>query len=165
MTRALVGAIIVCLAGCSASPAAPPSVALLDEAERRAAQGDYAAAVNLYEDVLAFQSNPAVLAKARAGRDTVAGLLAARGEADRLRQQLAAREAEILRLRDALVTRERALAAQERALAVRDGELAQVRHELAARQAEIRQLSAETDKLRADLDNLRRIDLNLERRR
>jgi hypothetical protein len=165
LTRLLLGAIIVCLVGCSPRLVAPPAVVLLDEAERLAIQGDYPGAVNLYDDVLFRQSDPAVLARARAGRDTAAGLLAARDEQARLREQLAAREGEIRRLHDALAAREQTLAARERALAARDGELARAQQELAARQAEVKQLAAEAEKLRADLESLKRIDLNLERRR
>jgi septal ring factor EnvC (AmiA/AmiB activator) len=165
LTRLLLGVIIGCLAACSSRPVATFEVALLDEADRRAAQGDYAAAVNLYEDILAFQADPAVLDRARTRRDTVAGLLAARGEVARVREQLAAREAEVRRLQEQLAAREQALAARERTLAARDGELARAQHELAARQAEMKQLAAEADKLRADLENLKRIDLQLERRR
>jgi hypothetical protein len=166
LTGLRLGAIIVCLVvGCSPRPVVRPAVALLDEAERLAIQGDYPGAVSLYDDVLSRQTDPAVVARARAGRDTAAGVLTARAEQARLREQLAAREAEVRLLQDQLVAREQALAARERTLATRDGELARTQQELAARQAEIKQLAAEAEKLRADLESLKRIDLNLERRR
>jgi hypothetical protein len=83
---------------------------------------------------------------------------AALAELETRETELAAREAE-LAARDAL------LAARRAELAARDAELAARQAELMAREAETARLKSEVAKLGADLQRLKRIDLNLERRR
>lgn len=149
---------MLCLAGCSVLAAQRLSGAALDEADRLAVQGDYAGAVTLYDDFLIRSPDDARALRARAGRETATALLSARAEIGRLRGELAAREGDLKRLREQL-------AAQEQVLNTRQGDVARLQQELATRQADLARLNAEAEKLRADLENLKRIDLRLERRR
>jgi hypothetical protein len=106
LTRLVLGAAALALAACGTSLWPPPL--LLDRADRLAAQGDYGGAVRAYDELLA--RNPQDL-RAQARRDTVAGLLAARADLARLREELTARESELHRLRQEM---QRLLAETER---------------------------------------------------
>lgn len=158
MTRAVLGAMMLCLAGCSALAVLRPSGAGLDEADRLAVQGDYAGAVTLYDDFLLRNPDDASAPRARAGRETATAVLSIRAELGRVREQLVAREAEIKRLRDQL-------AASDQAVTTQKGEVTRLSQELATRHADLQRLTAEAEKLRTDLESLKRIDLRLERRR
>jgi len=79
--------------------------------------------------------------------------------------ELAARETELAAREAELAVRDAELAARQAELAARDAELAARQAELVAREAESARLKSEVAKLGADLRRLKRIDLNLERRR
>jgi TolA-binding protein len=168
-TLALVGAVAL-LAGCAAwSPEPPASDLLLARADTLAQQGDVPGAAGLYIEVMnRYPDTPAAL-RARTARDALTTI-------QKLRVDLAAREADLVAVRRDLAARQSDLAARESALAARESELARVqqesaareaelnklRAEIVARQADITRLTAESDRLRADLDQLNRIDLRLE---
>lgn len=128
-------ALVVGLAGCAIL--ARPSDTLVEQGDRLARQGNYTGAVEAYDAVLARYPEAEAAGRARAARETVMELIAARVDIARLRGALAARE----------------------------GELARLRQDLAARRAELRRVNAEAERLRADLEQLKRIDLREERRR
>ena len=88
------------LAACATS-LWPPGL-LLDRADHLIAQGDHAAAVRLYDEVLAKYPDDPLARRAQARRDTVSSLLAARADLTRLRVELTARETELTRLRQEL---------------------------------------------------------------
>jgi TolA-binding protein len=124
------------LAGCATWPWRP-AARLLERGDALAGRGDYGAAVQAWEELLArYPDDPAAPA-ALARRDTTAALLTAREQIARLRGELAARESELARLRQ----------------------------EHARLAAEAERLRSEADRLRSDLEHLKRIDLRLERRR
>lgn len=149
MNRFLLGATLLILAGCGSWPSLwrPSPPPLLDRADGLALEGEYAGALSAYDEVLRAQPEGPAALRARAGRQTVAALVAAQEEVARLRGALA----ELARLRDEL--------------AAREAELMRLRQDLAARQADLQRLTAEADRLRADIENLKRIDLRLERQR
>lgn len=146
---------MLCLAGCAAVPAGHPATSLLDRGDRLVAQGDFAAAVTVYEELLARYPDDAVAPRARASRDAAARILAARQEIDQ----------EVSRLRAELAVRDDELTRMKQDLTARESEVARLQRELATRQAELQRLTAEAERLRGDLEQLKRLDLKLERRR
>ncbi|MBI4638994.1 MAG: hypothetical protein HY727_21865 [Candidatus Rokubacteria bacterium] len=152
------------LAGC-ATWSWHPSTALLAQADRLSERGEYARAVEVYDEFLARHSDDGEVPRARARRATAAAIVSARAEIDGLRRELGLREAEIARMAQELGRLGRALAAREGELASRDAEVERLRLELAARQAEVARLASEAERLGADLERLKRIDMRLERRR
>lgn len=150
-------ALLACaLAGCSALAALrpPAGAALLAQADGLAAEGRYEDALAAYEDWLRRHPDAGEARRVRASRAALAALVEARAEVARLRRQLD----EVAGLRDELAARERELARVRGELAGRDGEVARLRQEVA-------RLAAEADRLRADLETLKRVDLEMERRR
>ena len=87
------------LAGCA--PWWPPAT-LLDRADRLVQKGDYASAVRTYDELLAKYPDDPSARRALVSRDAVAGLLAARADIARLREELASRDGELNRLRQEL---------------------------------------------------------------
>ena len=145
MTRVVLAVIIVSLAGCASwSPASRPSATLLAKADRLVTQGQYADALDAYEQVLAKYPEANEAARARISREAIAELLAARARIARLTTGMKTQEAELARLRELA--------------AARAGELVHAR-------AEIARLTADADRLRTDLEQLKRIDIDMERRR
>jgi outer membrane protein assembly factor BamD (BamD/ComL family) len=154
LTRLILVVIIGAIAGCSTlSLPLPsrPSSTLLAQADRLLGEGQYTDALEVYGEVVTKYPNTDDAARARARHDTIAGLLAARaqvtrltGEVTRLTAETKAQEAELVRTREQV--------------AGRDGELARARQEIG-------RLTAETDRLRTDLEHLKKIDIDLERRR
>jgi hypothetical protein len=94
--RALVGLAVLTLTltGCAGWSLLPDDA--LARAERLVEQGDYGAAVNAYNEFLARYPHET---RARASRDALASLLAARAEVARLRDTLALRDGELTKLR------------------------------------------------------------------
>jgi tetratricopeptide (TPR) repeat protein len=127
---------IVVLAGCTSWPVGR-SVALKEQGDRLIAEGQYAAAVRAYDEFLARYPDNHEAPRVLARRDAIAGLLGAREEIARLQGELG----------------------------VRDGELGRLRQEIARLTAESERLRSEADRLRADLEKLKRLDIELERRR
>ena len=145
MTRILLAVMIVSLAGCASwSPLPRPSATLLVQADRLVTQGQYADALEAYEQILAKYPEATEATRARISREAIAELLAGRARIGRLTAGMKAQEAELARIRDQI--------------AARDAELSRAR-------AEISRLTADADRLRTDLDQLKKIDLDLERRR
>lgn len=93
MGRAVLVAMLT-LTGCAGLPRTTHEA--LARADRLVEQGDYGAAVQAYDEVLARAPHDA---RARASRDALATLLAARADVARLRDTLAARDGELSRLR------------------------------------------------------------------
>jgi len=161
LTRIAVAAIILAFAGsgCTSwSVFERPSGTLLVKADRLVDQGEYARALDAYDELLVRYPDDNAAPRARSSRDAVARLIAAREEVERLRQNLAARDRDLQQARDTL--------------ALRDGEMQGVHQELQRMtteserlRAESDRLRAESDRLRADLERLKRIDLEIERRR
>jgi chromosome segregation ATPase len=117
---------------------------LLVQADRLVAQGQYTGALEAYGEIVSRYPNTEDAARARGHRDALASLLATRAQIARLTGDMKAQEAELARAREQL--------------AGRDGELARARLEIA-------RLTAEADRLRTDLEHLKKIDIDLERRR
>jgi len=112
---------------------------------------DYRAAQIAFERLLAEYPKSDWEADARAWHATLVEIQALeaeaawlRGEATKLQGELQAREAEAARLR---------------------GEATKIKGELQAQEAEAARLKNETARLETDLERLKRIDMNLERRR
>ena len=110
---------------------------VLVRADRLVAQGQYADALEAYEEILAKYPHTDDAGRARGSRDTLGHLLAARAQITRLTAEVKAQEAQ---------------------MKAQDAELARARQEIA-------RLTAEADRLRTDLENLKKIDIDLERRR
>lgn len=144
MTRWVLVVIIWAIAGCASSSPPRPSATLLVQADRLVTQGQYASALEAYGEILAKYPDTDEAGRARSSRETLAGLLAARAHVARLTADMKAQEAELARTRDQV--------------AARDGELTRARQEIA-------RLAAEADRLRSDLEHLKKIDIDLERRR
>jgi hypothetical protein len=186
MSRVVVLLVVATLcAGCAAlerfrQPAEPPSEAarLTIRAETLAREGHAVAARDLYVRVVNELVQDVVHARAlfnlaRLQVDPGSGLQDYRAARLTFRRLLTEyprgeREAEA-RAWDALLTqlasRETELASRDGELAARQTEVARLRNELAARDAEATRLRNEVAKAGADLQRLKRIDLNLERRR
>jgi hypothetical protein len=88
------------LAGCALLSV--PSSALVARGDRLAQQGDYAGAVQAYDEVIAKYPDDGVAPRVRVSREAMAGLLAARADVVKLRETLAAREGELARVRQDL---------------------------------------------------------------
>ena len=110
---------------------------VLVRADRLVAQGQHADALEAYEEILAKYPDTGEAGRARSSRDTLGHLLVARAQITRLTADMKAQEAQ---------------------LKAQDAELARARQEIA-------RLTAEADKLRTDLETLKKIDIDLERRR
>jgi len=152
LTRWILVVIIGAIAGCaSSSPPTRPSTVLLGKADRLASQGQYTGALEAYGEIVTKYGETDEAAHARSSRDILTSLLAARAQVARLTAEMKAHEAELAR------AREQAATAREQG-AARDGELSRARQEIA-------RLAAEADRLRTDLENLKKIDIDLERRR
>lgn len=140
MTRIAVAAIVLAFAGsgCTSwSVFERPSGTLLVKADRLVDQGEYARALDAYDELLVRYPDDNAAPRARSSRDAVARLIAAREEVERLRRELET---------------------ARQALVGRDGDLQRARQEL-------QRVTAESDRLRADLERLKRIDLEIDRRR
>ena len=153
MTRVALAVMIVSLAGCAAWSSAPPrpSTTLLVRADRLVTAGQYADALEAYEQILAKYPETNEAARAQISRDALSELLAARARIGRLTAGMKAQEAENTRMRD-----DNARMREENA---------RMRDELSRARAEIARLTADADRLRADLEQLKRIDIDLERPR
>jgi hypothetical protein len=125
------------------------------KADRLVDQGEYARAVQAYDELLERYPDDAAALRAPSRREAIVRLVAAREEVERLRQALSARERELQQAREAL---ERELQQAREALAARDTEVQRHRQEL-------QRVTAESERLRSDLEKLKRIDLEIERRR
>lgn len=121
-----------------------PSAGLLRVADDLASRGEFETARAKYDELATKYPDAPAAPRARAVRDALAKILETREQIERLRGELAAREAELARLRQSLSTRET---------------------ELARARQELQRIGTEADRLRADLEELKRIDLRLERRR
>jgi Neuraminidase (sialidase) len=145
LTRWILVVIIGTIAGCAASsPLTRPSTSLLGKADRLVSQGQYAGAIETYGEILTKYPDTDEAKHARSSRDTLSSLLATRAQVARLTAEMKAQEAELVRAREQT--------------AAREGELQRARQEIA-------RLTAEAERLRADLENLKKIDIDLERRR
>jgi chromosome segregation ATPase len=113
-------------------------------ADRLATAGDLDGALRAYESALEEGASGGAAIRARAGFATVSAAIAARDELKRVRVELARVTADI-------TARERELARLAKDLNARDGELSRLR--------------TEADQLRANLEDLKRIEMRLERRR
>jgi chromosome segregation ATPase len=144
--------IIVTIAGCVLSAPAPrPSETLLVRADGLVTDGQYADAVAAYGEILTKYPDTDEAGRARRSRETLNSLLAARAQITRLTAEIKAQAVQ-------MKTQEGELARVRGEVTTRDGELAKARQEIA-------RLTAEADRLRGDLDNLKKIDIDLERRR
>ena len=139
MTRWILVVIIGAIAGCvlRSAPPARPSAALLVRADGLAAEGQYADALEAYGEILAKYPGTGEAGRARSRRETLVNLVSARAQVARLTAEMKAQESQ---------------------LKTQEAELARARQEIA-------RLTAEADKLRADLEHLKKIDIDLERRR
>jgi uncharacterized protein (DUF3084 family) len=158
---------IVSLAGCAAWSSTPPrpSTTLLVRADRLVTAGQYADALEAYEQILAKYPETNEAARAQISRDALSELLAARARIGRLTAGMKAQEAENTRMRDDNArTREENARTREENARMRE-ENARMREELSRARAEIARLTADADRLRADLEQLKRIDIDLERPR
>jgi chromosome segregation ATPase len=152
LTRWVLVVIIGAVAGCASSSSPPrPAATLLVQADRLAAQGQYAGALEAYGDIVAKYPQTEEAGRARSSRELVASLVAARAQIARLTTEMKTQDTQ-LKTMEAELTRVRAESA------ARDGELTRARQE-------ITRLTAEAERLRADLENLKKIDIDLERRR
>ncbi len=152
MTRWALVVIIVMIAGCVLSAPVPrPSETLLVRADRLVTDGQYADAVAAYGEILTKYPDTDEAGRARRSRETLNSLLAARAQITRLTAEIKAQEVQ-------MKTQEAELARIRGEVTARDGELAKARQEIA-------RLTAEADRLRVDLDSLKKIDIDLERRR
>jgi hypothetical protein len=109
LNRLVFTAAVLTLVACT--PVVRPSAVLLDRADRLVGDGDYRAAVGAYDEILTRYPQDRIARRAQVRRDTVAGLLAARADVARLREELVAREVEVGRLRQEV---QRLLAESER---------------------------------------------------
>ena len=101
MRTLAVATLVSLLAGGCASGAAWPwwRSEELTKADRLAERGDYEAPMAAYDAYLAKHSDSAEAGRARMSRDTLASILALRREIERLREDLANREADLERLK------------------------------------------------------------------
>jgi len=96
----LVIALLALLGGCALANRPPQS--MLERADRLVEQGHYAAAVRIYDELLATYPTASVAPRAVASRETLSTLLAARADVVRLKEELAARDTELGRLKQEL---------------------------------------------------------------
>ncbi len=99
MRRIALGALALALTGCATGRSGDDA---LGRADRLVDQGEFAAAVQAYDDALARHLDEQRAFRARTSRDAVASLIAARADVARLQQALATREGEVSRLRQEL---------------------------------------------------------------
>ena len=152
MTRWALVVIIGAIAGCVLStPASRPSEMLLVRADGLVAGGQYADALEAYGEILAKYPDTDEAARARRSRETLNNLVAARAQIARLTAEMKAQDVR-------MKAQEAALARVRGEVTARDGELARARQEIA-------RVTAEADRLRVDLENLKKLDIDLERRR
>lgn len=164
MTRALLLVALVC-SGCALwTPLARPGGDDLSRADALAVQGEYVSALAAYDEVVRREPEGAAAKRARAARSTLASLIAAREEIGRLERAIETRESELERARRDRATRTSETARLARDLQARDAELARARQELANRHSELGRLSAEAERLKGALEDLKRLELRLERR-
>jgi len=113
MKRVTALALVLVLAGgCATGPGWPlarPPAPLLAKADRLAEQGNYEAAVTVYDEFLAASGDDSTAPRARMSRETAAAVVATRVEITRLKQELAKlheeltkREADLAKVRDDL---------------------------------------------------------------
>ena len=159
MTRLVVAVMIGVLAGCaSARPVPGPSATLLAQADRLVSDGEYAGALEVYGEILARYPDKQEAAHARTSRETVTRLVAARSQIARLTAEMNALTSEMKVLTSEMKAQEAELARARELASTRDGDLSRAKQEIA-------RLTMEAEKLRADLEQLKRIDIDLERRR
>ena len=152
MTRWALVVIIGAIAGCVLStPPSRPSEMLLVRADGLVADGQYADALEAYGEILTKYPDTDEAGRARRSRETLGNLLAARAQIARLTTEIKTQEVQ-------MKAQEVELARVRGEVTARDGELAKARQEIA-------RLTAEADRLRGDLENLKNIDIDLERRR
>ena len=163
---------VVALAGCvtvSAPTPPSPSAIMRERADRLVERGDHEAAVRAYDEILERYPEDREAWRARASRSVVTAMMTAQAEAVRLRQEARDSELqlqrEVERVRQELAVRDADLAQLRTDLAGRDTEVARLRQEITARQAELARLASETEQLRLDLEKLKNADMRLERRR
>jgi chromosome segregation ATPase len=152
LTRWALVVIIGATAGCVVSVPAPrPSETLLVRADGLVTDGQYADAVAAYGEILTKYPDTDEAGRARRSRETLNSLLAARARITRLTAEIKAQEVQ-------MKAQEADLARVRGEVAARDGELAKARQEIA-------RVTAEAERLRVDLEHLKKIDIDLERRR
>ena len=171
MSRLVLGLVLVLVTACTLLPRDAASRALA-EADARAGQGEYPAAIAAYDAYLARYPEYGGVERARTARALLQQLIDARSEATTLQAQLLVAQTEAKTLRERLSAREAQLTSREAELSTREAEISRLRPDVAARDAEISRLRAElaqrqseVAKLREDLEQLKRIDLEMERRR
>src|SRR5262249_48165214 len=128
-----------------------PSETLLMRADGLVDDGRYADALEAYGEIVSRYPDTGEAVRARRRRETVNNVLAARAQIAKLTAELKANEIQ-------MKVQETELARVRGEVAARDGELAKARQEIV-------RLMAEADRLRGDLENLKKIDIDLERRR
>jgi hypothetical protein len=153
LTRLALAVMIVSLVGCASwsSPPPRPSATLLAQADRLVTAGQYSDALDAYDQILSKYPDADEAARARVSRDALSELLAARARIGRLTAGMRAQDSEIARMRDEL-GRARA-------------EIARLAADADRARAEIARVTADADRLRTDLEQLKRIDIDLERPR
>jgi len=142
--RALAVALVLA-AGCATAPPAPDPLA---RADQQMAAARYRDAARLYEEFIRTNPEHPSAVRARAAQGALDKLLTAQDDLERLRAEVATKDAEVARLRQEL-------AARGAETASRNADLGRLRRDLEARQAEV-------DRLKADLERLRSIDLRRE---
>jgi chromosome segregation ATPase len=145
---------------------------LLTHADELVAEGHLDGALRVYEDVISYAPGGREELRARAGRLLVTTTLKTRadlkrleGELSRLREDVAGREREVQRLTRELTARDGELTRARIDLTARQAELTARQAELTARQAEVVRLTAEAEQLRTNLEDLKRLEIRMERRR
>lgn len=130
---------LAALGGCAARwPfGEPPSAKLLRVADELAARGELEPARAAYDEVATKYPDDTAAPRARAVRDALARILQTREELERLKAEIAG---------------------LKQSLGARETELTRARQEL-------QRVGTEAARLRSDLEELKRIDLRLERRR
>ena len=152
MTRWVLVVIIGAIAGCVwSTPFSRPSEMLLVRADGLVAGGQFAEALEAYGEILTKYPDTDEAGRARRSRETLNNLVSARAQIARLTAEVKAQEVQ-------MKAQETELARVRGEVAARDGELARARQEIA-------RLTAEADRLRGDLEHLKKIDIDLERRR
>ena len=117
---------------------------LVTRGDRLAAEGDLDGALREYESALAQGAGGRAGLRARSGRSAVMAAIEAREQLGRVRAELA-------RVTEEIVARER--------------EIVRLAKDLTARDAEVARLRRDTEQLRTSLEDLKRIEIQLERRR
>jgi chromosome segregation ATPase len=173
-------ALALALGGCASWPPVTREPAqLLLRADTLVEREDYAAALVAYEELVGRHPASRAADRARIARSLVAALVAARDEIARQDREMASdraviaqleagrrrSEAELGRLARELAVREGEIVRAREELAAREGEIGRTREELAARQSELAKLTAEAERLRSAIEDLKRLELELERRR